>query len=550
MTSTGLTVTLGTVNIGNTVTPPNPILGQGGTVNVTVTAVGSGAAATGSVVYAFDGGATTSIALVNGAASIPIPTTLSSGNHSVTLAYSGDTNYSPTSTTASLTISGKSQTTIAALKSTTATIDVFGYGFTAPSGQLSFTDTTSGSPVAAPVTLNTSTATTSLLPQVTTSTGADSLPDWTTLADVNGDGKLDLVTSVFLTDSVTVQLGNGDGTFQAATPILIATGFGPAENHLVSLRGNGTLDLVVASFNTNQIAVLLGKGNGTFEGPTFYTVGSATNTPTSLTTGDFNHDGNLDVAVADTGDNTVSILIGNGSGALTPLGAPIRVGTNPEAIRAGDFNNDGYSDLAVANYRDGTVTTLLNNQNGTFTPTVISIGSGAGSGPQALAVTGTGNTLLLAVANFRDNTVSVLQSDGNGAFGAQKIVAVGKGPDDVNFADFNGDGIPDLAVSNYTDGTVNLVLGSSGGTYSALGPFSVGDNPYSAAVGDLDSDGTPDIVVSNCFSNNTGVLLSGTQISVQYSGLALVPGDSLHATYTPDGSSKYATSTSPNVTAP
>jgi DNA-binding beta-propeller fold protein YncE len=192
----------------------------------------------------------------------------------------------------------------------------------------------------------------------------------------------------------------------------------------------------------------------------------------------------------------------------------------------------------------------LNNQNGTFTPTVISIGSGAGSGPQALAVTGTGNTLLLAVANFRDNTVSVLQSDGNGAFGAQKIVAVGKGPDDVNFADFNGDGIPDLAVSNYTDGTVNLVLGSSGGTYSALGPFSVGDNPYSAAVGDLDSDGTPDIVVSNCFSNNTGVLLSGTQISVQYSGLALVPGDSLHATYTPDGSSKYATSTSPNVTAP
>ena len=550
MTSTGLTVTLGTVNIGNTVTPTNPILGQGGTVNITVTAVGSGAAATGSVVYAFDGGATTSIALVNGAASIPIPTTLSSGNHSVTLAYSGDTNYSPTSTTASLTISGKSQTTIAALKSTTATIDVFGYGFTAPSGQLSFTDTTSGSPVAAPVTLNTSTATTSLLPQVTTSTGADSLPDWTTLADVNGDGKLDLVTSVFLTDSVTVQLGNGDGTFQAATPILIAAGFGPAENHLVSLRGNGTLDLVVASFNTNQIAVLLGNGNGTFESPTFYTVGSATNTPTSLTTGDFNHDGNLDVAVADTGDNTVSILVGNGSGALTPLGSPIKVGTNPEAIRAGDFNNDGYSDLAVANYRDGTVTTLLNNQNGTFTPTVISIGSGAGSGPQALAVTGTGNTLLLAVANFRDNTVSVLQSDGNGAFGAQKIVAVGKGPDDVNFADFNGDGIPDLAVSNYTNGTVNLVLGSSGGTYSALGPFSVGDNPYSAAVGDLDSDGTPDIVVSNCFSNNTGVLLSGTQISVQYSGLALVPGDSLHATYTPDGSSKYATSTSPNVTAP
>jgi hypothetical protein len=361
---------------------------------------------------------------------------------------------------------------------------------------------------------------------------------------------MDLVTSVFGTDSVNVQLGNGDGTFQAATSILITAGFGPAENHLVSLRGNGTLDLIVASFNVNQIAVLLGNRNGTFQSPIFYTVGSAANTPTSLTTGDFDHDGNLDVAVANTGDNTVSILLGNGSGSLTPLGAPIRVGRDPEAIRSGDFNGDGYSDLAVANYNDGTVTTLLNNENGTFTATTISVGSGAGSGPQALAINGSGSNLLLAVANFKDNTVSVLQSNGSGAFGAQKIVSVGRGPDDVNFTDFNGDGILDLAVSNYTDNTVSLVLGSSAGTYTALAPFNVGDSPYSAAVGDLDLDGTPDIVVSNCFSNSTGVLLGGTQISVPYSGLALIPGDTLHATYTPDGSSKYGASTSANVTAP
>jgi len=544
--SIGLTVALGAANIGNSITPPNPIQGQGGTVNVTMTAVGSGAGPTGSLNYAFDGGAVTSVGLAGGAAAIPIPTTLSSGSHSLALSYSGDTNYSSTSTTAALTIFGRSQTLIASLTAMTATIDVFGLGFTAPSGQLSFTDTTSGTPVAAPVTLNTATATPALLPQVTTDTGVNSLPDWTTLADINGDGKLDLITSVFGTDSLSVQLGNGDGTFQAATSVLIAPGFGPAENHLVSLRGNGTLDLIVASFNTNQIAVLLGNGNGTFQPPTFYTVGSAANTPTSLTTGDFNHDGDLDVAVANTGDNTVSILLGNGSGSLTPLGAPIGVGHDPEAIRAGDFNGDGYSDLAVANYNDGTVTTLLNNENGTFTATTISVGSG----PQALAVNGSGSALLLAVANFKSNTISVLKSTGSGAFGAPTIVSVGKGPDDVSFADFNGDGIPDLVVSNYTDNTVSLVIGSAGGTYTALAPFNVGDSPYSAAVGDLDLDGTPDIVVSNCFSDNTGVLLSGTRISVPYSGLALVPGDSLHATYTPDGSSKYGTSTSAGVTAP
>jgi hypothetical protein len=549
-TSASLSVSLGTVTIGDTVMPTNPVQGQGGTVTVTVAAVGSGFPSTGSITYAFDGGTPQTIALTSGAASISIPTLIQTGNQSLSLAYSGDTNYAAASTTVSLTIFGRSQTTIAAITSTTATIDVFGFGFTAPSGQLAFMDVTSGTPVAAPVTLNTSTAATSLLPQVTTSTGANTLPDWTTLADINGDGKLDLVTSLYLTDSVSVQLGKGDGTFQPATTILIAPGFGPAENHLVSLRGNGTLDLVVASFNINQIAVLLGNGNGTFGSPVFYTVGTATNAPTSLTTGDFNHDGELDVAVANTFDNTISVLIGNGTGALTVLGAPIPVGHEPQAIRAGDFNGDGYSDLAVANYRDGTVTTLLNNRNGTFTATTISVGSGAGSGPQALAINGSGATLLLAVANYKDNTVSVFPSNGSGAFGPQTIVTVDKGPDDVNFADLNGDGLPDLVVSNYTSGTVSLVLEKLGGGYSVLGPFKVGNNPYSAAVGDLDLDGTPDIVVSNCFSNDTGTLLSGTQISVPYSGLSLTPGNTLNAMYSPNGGSKYGGSTSRNVTAP
>lgn len=545
-TTIPLNVSAGTVTIGTIITPTKPIQGQGGSVAVTITGVGSGAIPTGTLTYAFDGGVGNTIALTGGSATIPIPTTLSPGSHSLSIAYSGDTNYAAASTPVSLTIVGPSQTTIATLTATAATINVFGFGFTAPSGQLSFTDVTSGSPVAAPVTLNTATVAPSLLPQVTTSTGANSLPVWTELADVNGDGNLDLITSVFGTDSVNVQLGSGNGTFGAATSILIIPGFGPAEVHAVSLRGNGTLDLIVGSFNVNQIAILLGNGNGTFQPPVLYTVGTTVNTPTSLTTGDFNHDGNLDVAVANTGDNTVSILLGNGSGVLTPLGAPIKVGRDPEAIRSGDFNSDSYSDLAVANYQDGTVTILLNNQNETFTASTISVGTG----PQALAITGSGANLLLAVANYASNTVSVLPSNNNGTFATPKLVSVGQGPDDLNFADFNGDGIQDLIVANYTSGTVSLVLGNSSGGYTALGQFSVGNNPYSAAAGDLNHDGTPDVVVSNCFSDNTGVLLSGTQISVPYSGLALTPGDTLHATYAPDSNSKYGASTSSNVTAP
>ena len=441
-------------------------------------------------------------------------------------------------------------TTFASLTANSATIDVFGYGFAPPSGTLAFADVTTGNPVTAPATLNAVPASTTLLPQVTTSTGTDTLPCWTTLGDVNGDGIPDLVTSLYQTDSVSVQLGNGDGTFKPATIINIADGFGPAESHLFSLRGNGTLDLIVGSFNLNQIAVLLGNGDGTFQNPVFYTVGSPANWPSSLTAGDFDFDGHLDVAVANTGDNTVSILFGNGSGALTVSGSPIAVGRNPEAIRAGDFNGDGFSDLAVANYDDGTVTILVSNLFGSFTRNTLSTGSGAQSGPQALAITGSGSSLQLAVANYSDNTVSVMNSNGNGTFSAQTIVAVDKGPDDVNFTDFNGDGIPDLVVTDYTDGTVDLLLGKSGGGYSLVGPFTVGKNPYSAAVGDLNLDGTPDLVTSNCFSNSTGTLLSGTQIATPYTGLSLAAGNLVKAVYTPGGGSQYGTSASTNATVP
>jgi FG-GAP-like repeat len=347
---------------------------------------------------------------------------------------------------------------------------------------------------------------------------------------------------------VSVQLGNGDGTFGAAKVIPISAGFGPAEAHLVSLRNDGVLDLIVGSFNTNQIAVLLGSGNGNFGTPTFYTSGTAKNWTSSLTWGDFNNDGHTDVAVANTFDNTVTIFLGSSSGALTASGSPIDVGDDPEAIRAGDFTGSGYSDLVTANYKDGTVTTLLNDKNGLFTASTISVGSGAKSGPQALAITGTGSSLLVAVANYKDNTVSVMTSNGSGGFNPQTIIPVGTGPDDLDVADFNGDGIPDLVVTNYLSNNIDLLLGSTSGTYTLVGPFAVGASPYSSAVGDLNLDGTPDIVTSNCFSNSTGTLLTGTQIVTTISGLSLTAGESVEATYTPSNGSSYGGSDSATST--
>ena len=171
-------------------------------------------------------------------------------------------------------------------------------------------------------------------------------------------------------------------------------------------NGDGKLDLVIIGGNVSieSSGILLGNGDGTF------TQGSSLNTRGFVTVGDFNGDGKLDLAVCNIATNSVTILLGDGDGSfVTASASPIAVGIQPQAIVAGDFNNDGKLDLAVANYGDGTVTLLLGNGDGTFTPA-------SGSpyavvhGPFAIAAAdfnGDGK-LDLAIANLTDGTVSIL----------------------------------------------------------------------------------------------------------------------------------------------
>ena len=293
----------------------------------------------------------------------------------------------------------------------------------------------------------------------------------------------------------------GATVFVPAPGSPLTVGTNPRALVVADFNGDGFPDIAVANFGSGSVAVLLGDGSGGFTAASGspLTVGTG---PTAIATGDFNGDGNADLAVANSNDNTVSILLGDGSGGFTAAsGSPLTVGTGPTAIATGDFNGDGNADLAVANSNDNTVSILLGDGSGGFTAA-----SGSpltvGTGPTAIATgdfNGDGNADL-AVANSNDNTVSILLGDGSGGFTAASgsPLTVGTGPTAIATGDFNGDGNADLAVANSNDNTVSILLGDGSGGFTAASgsPLTVGTGPTAIATGDFNGDGKQDIVVA------------------------------------------------------
>jgi hypothetical protein len=347
-------------------------------------------------------------------------------------------------------------------------------------------------------------------------------PHIVAVGDFNGDGIPDLAVTNANDNTISILLGNGSGGFTPASGSPITVGNGPLSVAAGDFTGNGKLDLAVANFTNDNVTVLLGNGNGTFTPApgSPITDGSITGgEPSSIVVGDFNGDGNLDLAVANYDDNSVSVLLGKGNGTFAPApGSPITVGSKPYALATGDFTANGKTDLAVANFGDGTVSVLLGVGNGSFNaapgspitvgsqPTSVAVGDFSGDG-----------TPDLAVANSSSNTVSVLLGTGNGAFTAASgsPITVGADPSSVVAADLNGDGETDLAVTNFDGNSFSLLLGNGDGTFTAAAdsPIAVGNGPDAVAEADLNGDGDPDLVVSNSADNTVSVLLNAAPAS-------------------------------------
>ena len=295
-----------------------------------------------------------------------------------------------------------------------------------------------------------------------------------------------------------------------------------------SLRGNGQTDLVVANQTDGTITVYLGNGDGTFTAQPPITVGTS---PVALVANDFDGDGHIDLAVVNQGDNTVSILFGDGSGAFPgstafPTNEILQTGTTPSAIVSGDFNADGHFDLAVTNFGDSTVSVYLNSTDGTgtFTPVAPALPVGTNTGPRALATADfNGDGIAdLAIVNETTSTVSIFlghnggSGQGDGTFTQQALspYATGLAPFGIAVADFNSDGVQDLAITNQNSNTVSVFLGNASTASTSVGDVTfqqkvdsaTGAGP-TAIVSGASAAGTLDIIVANFADNTVSVLI-------------------------------------------
>ncbi|WP_158819649.1 FG-GAP-like repeat-containing protein [Granulicella sp. S156] len=429
------------------------------------------------------------------------------GSHSYKAVFVGSaTNAASNSNASALTVTSAiaSTTTIAQSGNPgdyTLTAIVTGQGAVSPTGTISFLDTSNANVLLGTAALVGEEASVNWL--TSQSPAAGSSPMSIAVGDFSGDGIPDLaVANLGGTDgSVTILLGNGDGTF-APTAVSPSTGTYSWSIAVGDFNGDGKTDLAVANAVSDTVTILLGKGDGTF---TPQAVSPVTGSyPESVAVGDFNGDGIPDLAVANGYGNSITILLGNGDGTFTPAASPT-TDDSPVSVAVGDFNGDGIRDLAVANAGSGTVTVLLGNGDGTFTSTA---SPAAGWNPVSVAIGDFNGDGIpdLAVANEYGNTVTVLLGKGDGTFTPAPSPATGNDPSSVTVGDFNGDGNADLAVANSKDNTVTILLGNGNGTFTAAANPSTGNYPLSVAVGNFKKDGQTGLAVANNISSTTTVL--------------------------------------------
>jgi len=286
-------------------------------------------------------------------------------------------------------------------------------------------------------------------------------PTGLTVADFNLDGKLDLAVANAGDNTVSILLGNGDGTFLPAMDF--ATGTAPHSVIAVDFNLDGLADLAVTNLQAGSVSILIGNGNGTFNPRVDYDAGPGA---AGIVAADFNRDGLIDLAVADSntpirlGDRgRISILLGNGNGTFQSHADSFSASLRPFDLVAGDFDGDGQLDLAVTTNLNeiGTVSILRGAGDGTFEMTT-NYSTGRSARGIAAGDFNLDGKLDLAIVNVNTNTLAILKGKGDGTFQSQSRYGAGILPIALVAGDFNSDGALDVAIANLGSNTISVFI--------------------------------------------------------------------------------------------
>ncbi len=336
-----------------------------------------------------------------------------------------------------------------------------------------------------------------------------------TFADLNGDGIPDLIATDIgggtLPGSVVVWLGASDGTFHSQASYAVHQG--PISVAAGDFNKDGKLDLAVANSRSGDVSILIGKGDGTFATARNYL---ATGNPTSVAAADFNGDGKLDLAVADQLGSMV-VSLGNGDGTFqNPQRSFAGGGNATPYVAAGDFNGDGKMDAAILSAGAGTVSVLVGNGDGSFAPAVSYAVPAGGSSLIVTDINDDGKLDILVAAgtpflitDYRQSGYeTLLLGNGDGTFQAGALQPTGAQPGSLVVADFNGDGKLDVMTANQGTGDLSLLLGLGGGLFASATSVKLGEAASALAVTDLNGDRRADAIAVEPASDDVAILYS------------------------------------------
>ena len=282
------------------------------------------------------------------------------------------------------------------------------------------------------------------------------------------------------------------GTFKLHRVFILASspsvGAGSCDVAVADVNGDGWLDLISANADGDTLSVLTNDGRGGFA---LASSPSVANAPSTVVAADVNRDSWVDLISPDGGCSTLSVLTNDGSGGFALAGSP-STGPNPQFLIAADVNRDNWVDLISVSGNEDTLSVLTNDGSGGF---ALASSLGVGLFPRSVVAADVNqdNWVDLISANVGSNTLSVLTNDGSGGFALASSPSVGSQPYRLAAADVNGDNWVDLISANLGDGTLSVLTNDGSGGFALANSPSVG-GVFDIVAADVNQDPWVDLI--------------------------------------------------------